>query len=265
MNIYACLNEITLYIDEHLEERIDYEVLARMMAVNSYTMQKLFSIITGISLSEYIRKRRLTEAGFDILNKGEKIIDVAIKYNYDSATAFSRAFTSFHGIKPSQLKNVSKLKSFPRMVFDENIKIVSELEYEIVNLDEIVLYGLKKETDNIRIKNDAPKFFHETEDKYMDIYGEADYGMVTYENELRESCNAYYVLYKKVIPEFEKVVIPQSKWLRFRINSYSSKEIHDLSQRFYKEFMMSCRYCLRDLPELEYYHDGITDFLIAIE
>lgn len=265
MNIYARLNEITLYIDEHLTEKIDYDVLARMMGVNSYTMQKLFSIITGIPLAEYIRKRRLTEAGFDLLNKGEKIIDVAIKYNYDSATSFSRAFFAFHGIKPSQLKNTFKLKNFPRMVYDEDIKIVSELEYEIVNLDEIILYGLSKKTDNIHIKEDAPKFFHEIEDKYMNKYGEVDYGMVTYENELRESCNAYYVLYKREIPEFERIVIPKSKWLRFRIESQSSIKIQELSQKFYNEFMMSCRYCLRDIPELEYYHDDITDFLIAIE
>lgn len=265
MNIYACLNEITLYIDEHLTYKIDYEVLARMMGVNSYTMQKLFSIITGVPLAEYIRKRRLTEAGFDLLNKGEKIIDVAIKYNYDSATSFSRAFFAFHGIKPSQLKNINKLKNFPRMVFDEDLKIVSELEYEIVSLDELVLYGLHKDTDNLHIREDAPAFFHKIEDKYIDKYGEADYGMVTYENELRESCNAYYIMYKKEIPEFERVVIPASKWLRFRLDSQSSVKIHELSQKFYKEFMMSCRYCLRDLPELEYYHDGITDFLIAIE
>lgn len=265
MNIYACLNEITLYIEEHLTEKIDYEVLARMMGVNSYTMQKLFSVITGIPLSEYIRKRRLTEAGYDLLNKGEKIIDVAIKYNYDSATAFSRAFVAFNGIKPSQLKNISKLKNFPRMVFDENIKIVSELEYEIVFMDKLVLYGLSRKTDNLHIKDDAPKFFHEVEDKYIDEFGEVDYGMVTYENELRDSCNAYYVLYEKEIPEFECIVIPASKWLRFRLDSRSSIKIHELSQRFYKEFMMSCRYCLKDLPELEHYHDGITDFLIAIE
>lgn len=261
MNIYKCLNEITAYIDEHLTEKIDYEVLARIMGVNSYTMQKLFSIITGLPLSEYIRKRRLTEAGYDLLNNKEKIIDVAIKYNYDSATSFSRAFYTFHEIKPSQVKNTNKLKNYPRLVFDEDVKVITELEYEIVNLDELVLYGVKKKTDNLHIKEDAPKFFHEIEDKY----GEVDYGMVTYENALRESCNAYYVLYKREIPEFERVIIPAGKWLRFRLDSQSSIKIHELSQKFYHEFLISCRYCLRDLPELEYYHDGITDFLIAIE
>lgn len=265
MNIYACLNEITAYIEDNLTEKIDYEVLARMMGVNSYTMQKLFSVITGVPLSEYIRKRRLTEAGFDLLNNNEKIIDVAIKYNYDSATSFSRAFYAFYGIKPSKIKNTLKLKSYPRLVFDEEVKVISELEYEIINMDELVLYGIGKKTDNKHIKDDAPTFFHEIDDEYNSQYGDIAYGMVTYENVLRESCNGYYVLYEKEIPGFERIIIPEGKWLRFRLDTQSSIKIHELSQKFYNEFMLTCRYSLRDVPELEYYHDDVTDFLIAIE
>ena len=66
MNIYKCLNEITEYIDKNLEEEISYEVLAKMLGVNVYTMQRLFTMIAGISLSEYIRKRRLSSAGYDL-------------------------------------------------------------------------------------------------------------------------------------------------------------------------------------------------------
>lgn len=66
MNIYKCLNEITKYIDDNLEDKIDYEILAKIMGVNSYTMQRIFSLIADISLSEYIRKRRLSSAGFDL-------------------------------------------------------------------------------------------------------------------------------------------------------------------------------------------------------
>ena len=65
MNIYKSLNEITEYIDSHLEEKIDYEILSRMLGVNSYTMQRIFSLLTNISLSDYIRKRRLSVSGED--------------------------------------------------------------------------------------------------------------------------------------------------------------------------------------------------------
>ena len=64
MNIYKNLNEITKYIDDYLENEINYEVLAKMLGVNIYTMQRLFTMLAGISLSEYIRKRRLSNAGF---------------------------------------------------------------------------------------------------------------------------------------------------------------------------------------------------------
>ena len=110
MNIYKNLNEITKYIDDNLENEINYEVLAKFLGVNVYTMQRLFTMIAGISLSEYIRKRRLSNAGFDLYKGNQKIIDIAIKYQYDNATSFSRAFEKFHGIKPSLVNKETKLK-----------------------------------------------------------------------------------------------------------------------------------------------------------
>ena len=104
MNIYKSLNKITEYIDNNLENKINYEILAKIMGVNSYTMQRIFSLISGITLGECIRKRRLSCAGFDIYETNAKIIDIAIKYQYDNPTSFSRAFETFHNIKPSQFK-----------------------------------------------------------------------------------------------------------------------------------------------------------------
>ena len=132
MNIYKTLNDITKYIDEHLEEKIDYTVLAKMMGINVYTMQRIFSLITGISVAEYIRKRRLSNAGFDLYSTKAKVIDIAIKYQYDSTESFSRAFKSFHGINPSLVNKFSKLKNYPRIIFNEEVNITSELEYEII-------------------------------------------------------------------------------------------------------------------------------------
>ena len=118
MNIYKSLNEITEYIDNNLEEEISYEVLAKMLGVNVYTMQRLFTMIAGISLSEYIRKRRLSSAGYDLYEGNLKVIDVAVKYQYDNPTSFSRAFEKFHGIKPSLVNKETKLKNFPRIIFN---------------------------------------------------------------------------------------------------------------------------------------------------
>ena len=263
MNIYKALNEITNYIDDNLEEEIDYTVLAKKLGVNVYTMQRLFSMIAGISLSEYIRKRRLSCAGFDLYEGNLKVIDVAVKYQYDNATSFSRAFEKFHGIKPSLVNKNTKLKNFPRIVFDEDVNIVSELDYEIVNLDEFDLYGVSITTNNDEIGNDAPLFFKKTEEKYIDIYGEIKYGMITYNDE-REESQKYYCLYDKKIDGFEHIKIPKSKWLKFRIDSQKAKDIQYISHKFYGEFLPSVKYNLKQLPELEYYHDDVTDFLVAI-
>lgn len=264
LNIYKCLNEITKYIDDNLEEKIDYEVLARIMGVNSYTMQRIFSLISGISLAEYIRKRRLSTAGFDLYETNAKVMDIAIKYQYDNATSFSRAFESFHDIKPSQVNKFSKLKNFPRIIFNEEIKMTNELEYKIVEREELVLYGLGIKTNNESISVDAPKFFKETESNNIDKYGKIKFGMITYEDELREECNGYYVLYDNEIKELEKIIIPKSKWLVFRINSQNAKDIQEMSHKFYLEFLPSCKYNLKEIPELEYYHDDVTDFLVPI-
>ena len=88
MNIYKSLNEVTQYIDQNLSEEINYDVLAKMLAVNTYTMQRLFTMIAGVSLSEYIRKRRLSSAGYDIYTNNMKVIDIAVKYQYNNATSF---------------------------------------------------------------------------------------------------------------------------------------------------------------------------------
>ena len=263
MNIYKSLNEITKYIDDNLEENIEYGTLAKMIGINTYTLQRLFSILTGISLAEYIRKRRLSNAGYDLYQNNEKIIDLAIKYQYENATSFSRAFEKFHGIKPSLVNKETKLKNFPRIIFNEKVELTDELDYEIINLEKLDLYGLHIDTNNDTIGVDAPRFFQETTKKFYDKYGEINYGMVTYDEE-REECEKYYCLFDKEINDFEHIIIPKSKWLKFRINSQNAKEIQEMSHKFYEEFLPSCKYNLKELPELEYYHDNITDFLVAI-
>lgn len=263
MNIYQNLNELTKYIDENLENQIDYDTLARFLGVNSYTLKRIFSLITGISLSDYIRKRRLSNAGYDLYHKKNKVIDIAIKYQYDNATSFSRAFEKFHEIKPSLVNKETKLKEFPRITFDEKIDVPSEIDYEIINMPKLDLYGIGINTSNETIGNDAPKFFLEIENKYKNEYGFIKYGMITYDVD-REESKKYYCLYDKKIPNFKHITLPESKWLRFRINSQNPNEIQEKSHEFYNKFLPSCNFNLKEIPELEYYHDDITDFLVAI-
>lgn len=264
MNIYKALNEITLYIDEHLEEEIDYKKLAKKIGVSENVLRRIFSLLTNMPLSEYIRKRKLTNAGYDLYVNKIKVMDLAIKYGYNNATSFSRAFTSFHGIKPSQVNEKSKLKNFPRIIFKEDISLIEDMEYKIIELDEFVLYGIGTKVNNKTIPLIAPKFFSKIVKEYKGKYDYPEYAMITYNNEYREECMGYYVLFKEKIAGFEKFIIPKSKWLLFRIPSYNAKDIQKVSQQFYLEFLPSCKFKFKDLPEFEYYHDGICDFLIPI-
>ena len=266
MNIYKSLNETIDYIENNLENEIEYEKLARILGVNEYTMKQIFSVICDMSVSEYIRKRRLSNAGMDLYKGAEKVIDVAIKYQYENPTAFSRAFEKFHGIKPSSVKNnPDGLKIFAKIVFDENVKTNENIEYSIIEKEEMVLYGKGMKTNHAKISKDAPEFFEKMQQKYEKKYGRIQFGMVVYEDRDSDENYEYWVLYDKPIKEFDKYIIPKSKWLKFNISSQEAQDIQDMSHKFYVEILPIIKYNLRPIPELEYYHDGITEFWIPIE
>lgn len=267
MNIYDSLNEMITYIEEHLTEELPYENLCKFLGTNKIAMPTIFSLLTGIPISEYIRNRRLSEAGYDLYNTNNKIIDIALKYQYSNPTAFSRAFEKFHGIKPSQVKNHPDcLKLYVKLSFSTPEQYDNKkMEYSIIQKDELILYGKKCKTTYQEISKDAPKFFKKIYKQYAPIYGDIDYGMTTYEDRFKSNKFEYWVLYKKEVPGFEKYVIPKSKWLQFRVNSQITEEIQDITHKFYLSFLPSCNYTIRPIPELEHYHDDITDFLIPIE
>lgn len=262
MNIYVSLNEMLEYIEENLDNKIEYSKLAQFLGTNEIMLQRLFSILCNISLSEYIRKRRLSRAGMDLINGNEKIIDIAIKYQYENATSFSRAFEKFYEVKPSQIrKKPIGLKVFSKIHFDEKEEDSQNIEYSIIEREKTILYGRKKETNIQNIKIDAPIFCKEM----YKIYGDFEYGMTEYIERFGKTKCYFWVLYEKNQKEFEKYEIPKSKWISIRINSQEAKDIQKEIRRFYAKFIPSCEYKIRELPELEYYHDDITDFLMPIE
>lgn len=107
------MNQALGYIESHLDSNIDFETVAKMNTCSEWEFRRIFSLFASVPLSEYIRNRRLTAAAEDIRN-GEKVIDVSLKYGYDSTAAFSRAFKSFHGIAPSAARKEGiKLKFYP--------------------------------------------------------------------------------------------------------------------------------------------------------
>ncbi len=262
MNIYIELNKIMEYVEENLEEKIEISSIAKMLGMNEYTFQRVFAVIANISFSEYIRNRRLSNAGQEMFLNTDKIVDIAVKYGYNNATAFSRAFERFHGIKPSEVrKNPQRLKMYTRLHFNEQYEHNKKFDYKIITREEIILYGTYVITDNEKIRKDAPEFYERNSKQY----GDAPYGMTEYHDRERTNVKAYWVMYEENLEGRIKKVIPQSKWIQMRTNSQEAEEIQMTSDSFYEEFLANSKYNYKDLPELEYYHNGVTDFLIAIE
>jgi AraC family transcriptional regulator len=145
MDSLSNMNKAMAYIEEHLTEDIDYSEIAKVAYCSEYHFKRMFSFLSGVGLSEYIRRRRLTLAAFDLKDKGLRIIDVAVKYGYDSADSFSRAFHSMHGILPSEVRNSNiQLKAYPRMAFQLSIKGGCEMNYCIVEKGPFKIVGFKK-------------------------------------------------------------------------------------------------------------------------
>lgn len=145
MDSISYMNRAMSYIEEHLTEEIDYSEISRIAYCSEYHFKRMFSFLSGISLSDYIRRRRLTLAALDLKDRHLRIIDVAVKYGYGSADSFSRAFHSMHGILPSEARNENiQLKAYPRMTFQLSIKGGCEMNYRIVEKAQFKLVGFKK-------------------------------------------------------------------------------------------------------------------------
>jgi AraC family transcriptional regulator len=145
MDSLSRMNKALAYIEEHLTEDIDYCEVAKIAHCSEYHFKRMFSFLSGIGLSEYIRRRRLTLAALDLKDTNLRIIDVAVKYGYDSADSFSRAFHSIHGILPSEARSENaQVKAFPRMTFQLSIKGGCEMNYRIVEKGPFKVVGFKK-------------------------------------------------------------------------------------------------------------------------
>lgn len=131
------------YIEANLADKISYDEIARRACCSTYHFQRMFPFITGVSLSEYIRRRRLTLAAFELQTSDIKVIDVAMKYGYDSPEAFARAFKNLHGVMPisARDKGVS-LKAYPRMSFHISIKGDIEMNYRIEPKKSFEMFGV---------------------------------------------------------------------------------------------------------------------------
>lgn len=107
MDWIGCIDEALRYIEEHITEELSVKDIASRVAISPFYFQKGFSMLCGLTIGEYIRKRRLSLSGDDLIFSDMKIIDVAFKYGYDSTDSFTKAFIRFHGVTPTAVKKES--------------------------------------------------------------------------------------------------------------------------------------------------------------
>ena len=139
------MNQAMAYIEDNLADEIDMQQVENLALCSQYHFRRMFSFLAGVSLSEYIRRRRLTLAAFELLHGEVSVMDTAVKYGYSSPDAFTRAFQSLHGITPSEARTAGQpLKAYPRLTFQLTIKGVGEMNYRIEEKGAFAIVGLVK-------------------------------------------------------------------------------------------------------------------------
>lgn len=145
----AGLNESLDHLEQHLDgtgdDDVDVAALARIAATSEYHYRRLFSALAGMPLSEYVRRRRLTLAGAEVLAGSPSLLDIAVRYGYGSGEAFARAFRAFHGVGPGEARQSrAPLRSQPRISFRLVVEGSSSMQYRIVEQGPFHLVGRRE-------------------------------------------------------------------------------------------------------------------------
>ncbi len=256
------LNEAIGYMEEHLLDGIDYEQLGRIACCSSYHFQRMFTYMAGVTLSEYIRRRKMSLAAVDLQGKDMKIIDVAGKYGYSSPTAFNRAFQSVHGIAPSAVRSGGvAVKSFPAITFKITVKGVEEMNYRIEKKEAFRIVGV-----SVPLYQEIEKNFTVIPPKWQEISMDGTLqrliGMMDTQpmGVLGVSvCNdrepwRYYisVATSQAADGLEEYTIPAATWAVFP-GEGTNESIQELERRIVTEWLPTSGYEYGDAADVEVY------------
>ncbi|WFR55836.1 AraC family transcriptional regulator [Anaerocolumna sp. AGMB13025] len=251
------------YIEDNLDGKIEYSVVARTAYCSEFHFSRMFSSLTGISLSEYIRRRRLTKAAFDIQTSNTKIIDIALKYGYDSSDAFTRAFKKLHGITPNAAReNSVQLKAFSRISLQIKIKGDIEMEYRIEKIDFVLRFvGVRQCVKTSRAFKEIPALWSKSKkDGYKQALIDMSWvnpkckleslvGICGKEAAIMEDEFDYFmgVRYDNEVPAgMEELIIQPSLYAVF-------PNIVDAWKRLYSEWLPASGYELANQPCIEHF------------
>jgi len=156
------ISEALDYIEKNLDEELTPESIAKHVMVSSFYFQKGFSMLCGYTVGEYIRRRRLAQAASELASTDEKVIDIAMKYGYDSPDSFTKAFTRFHGVTPASVrKDGALVKSFAPLRISFELKGGYIMDYKIEEKQEFTVIGLSKNFSYEGAYEEVPKLWGE--------------------------------------------------------------------------------------------------------
>lgn len=243
-------NDLIKYIEENLCEEISYKRLSQILGVNEYTMHRIFLFVTNYTLAEYIRKRRLSMSAANLLDGKEKIIDIAIKYNYESSQAFSRAFKSMMGFNPSEISNnKNNIKFFSKYELS-NEDLTDEFNYHIEKNVVFNLHAISMKTTIKNCHNEAPLFWKKNS-KYLK--GKTEYGLLEYDKTCKIDEATYYIASTEKFENASLLNLKHSNYLVFECDYINSNYLYEFCKKIYRTFIINFKYELEDLPDIEEY------------
>ena len=263
------LNKSIEYIEDNLDGEINYEEAAKLACCSCYHYQRMFSYIAGVTLSEYIRNRKMTKAAIDLQN-GEKVMDVSLKYGYESPTSFNRAFKKVHEVSPSMAqKKGTFLKSYSPISFKLTIKGVEEMKYRIEKKEAFRVVGVQRELTNDFEENSikVPQLWKESLEngKLSEIMALMDENNAGAPGVLGlNACNGeekdwkYYIAVstdKPISKGMYEYTVPASTWAIFKGQGNMPQAIQDVEKRVLTEWLPTSGYEFDQCINIEVYLD----------
>ena len=261
------LNDALDYVEEHLADTVSYDEAAKIACCSTYHFQRMFSYIAGVPLSVYIRRRRMTIAAFRLQRQEEKVVDLALRFGYDSPTAFNRAFQSVHGVPPSAAKAAGvTLNTYPRISFHISIKGDAKMDYRIENKDAFRIIGVKTTLDADMEKNfqTVPKFWQKVTQtgvipKLTALMDGQPKGLLGVCGNTDEETLEYYIAVSSTRPlpgehpEVSEYTVPACTWAIFPGRGAMPNAIQELEKRMVTEWLPTSGYEYANKPDIEVY------------
>lgn len=262
------------YIEDNLTEELDYNAVAEQAACSSYYFQKIFSVLCDMTLGEYIRNRRLALAGSELISTDAKVIDLALKYGYSSPESFTRAFTLFHGVSPSEARRSKpRLRSFSRLTVELSLKGGKNMNYRIIEkpafrvLEKAEVHKL---AENDSVSKTVPEFWARantdgTIPQLISMAEESEYVFgICYGNGQKEYNSDEFVYSIAVVcsddtvaPEGYRISeIPARTWLAVECRGTCPEAVQEQWREMCSSFFTSSGYTPTYEMDIEAYPDG---------